>query len=436
MSIVGDSANAIVGAAGDFKNRLLNPFQPKITPQEVKDAHAKNDFKAGLIINEFVNGKFDPTRKDDITLNGDMMPHVPFTYGGQQKIVRDYYPGNSEPTMQILGPRESDLTIKGRLYAKHIKAPPIRTGVNLGGLGNLAAGAIGSIPGVPDISPGIDQNAKKNREKLRSFPREMAQLMDAMRIRGNLVRLTMGEYQRFGFIEETIFSMRTIADIDYEIRFSIIGFNPPADCKIIGQAKTVPFDINKDLIAEANKYRRQGNAVPPSMPRSLGDLIRDGINDVAETVNLVTGFVDTVLDQVDDTKSAVSRALGLIKHSRNEVRNFSRRIGGVSSFAEYDIAAGGGISSGYANAAYLKSVNTSNFSLTALLASLEEQIANISATEPLGRHRIQEGDTLQKIAMRFYDDAAQWKQIFDHNLLQDTDLSDQLGEILEIPRLS
>ena len=423
-------------ALNDLQQKFLNPFKPKLTKAEIKDAHARNDFKKGFIIAELINNTFNEDRRDTIKLVGDMMPHVPFTFGGQQKIVKDYYPGNSEPTVQVLGPRENDIIIRGRLKSKKLQPPPVRTGINLGGLGNAATGFLGKIPGVPDISPGVDAQGVQKREELRTFAQEMQQLIEAMRLRGNLVRLTMGEFQRFGFIEEAIFNMRTVADIDYEVRFSIIGFNPPRDCKILGRAKTVPFDINKDLIAEASAFLATRSSIPDSMPRSIADQISDAISEVAESINLVTGFVDTALNEVDDIKSALNRAVGLVKYNRNLISSFIRRIGSIASFGGLVIASGGGIAAGYENANFLKQTTTFSFSLAALLASLQTQLAQIALTEPIARHRIQEGDTLQKLAIKFYNDAEQWKEIYDHNKLQDTDLSDNLGDILEIPRIT
>jgi hypothetical protein len=419
-------------AARDLENKFLNPFKPGITPEEIRSAHAINDFKKGFIINELINNTFAPTdapRRDDIVLLSDAMPQVPFSFGGKQQLVKDYYPGNSEPTVQVLGPRETNITIRGRFKSKRFKPADPKTGFTLGGGIDNALGAAGVS------TTGQDPEKAEAKKALREYPAEMVELFDAMRIRGNLVRLTMGAFQRFGFIEETKFDLQNLADISYEVTFLIIGINPPIGCKIAGRARTEPIDINKELIAAAQEFQANANNIPGSMPRSIADQISDAIGLVADSINLVTNYIDSIFDEVDDIKSAVARGNGLIKHSRNQINTFQRRLGGYDSFGDIAIASGGGIASGYSNAGYLTATFTSTFSLVSLLASLSDQLSQIAATEPLARHRIREGDTLQKLAIKFYDEAEQWKEIFDHNKLQSTDLSASIGEILEIPRI-
>lgn len=377
--------------------RIRDPFERFFRePPDLKGAQERNDFSEGMEIVEFSAGR--QLTRERIIFIGDMMPHVPFKFGGEQKIVKDYYPGNSEPTVQILGPREDDITINGRLKAKLLKAQGDR------------------------------------KETLRTFPEEMQELITAMRVRGNLVRITMGEFQRFGFIQKDEYDVKTRADIKYRITFSIIGFNPPSDCKILNTARTIPVDINKELIQSVINFQASRTAIPEGMPRSLADQLRDAINTVAENINLVTDFVDAVLTEVDDLGSAISRALGLIKNARSNISQFQRRIGAFDPLGQVGTSAGSGISVAYTNAAFIQSSLFSAFSLLGFLALLADQLRRIAETDPLARHRVQEGDTLQQLAIKFYDDSSQWKTIFDHNKLTDVELVN--GAILEIPRVS
>ena len=425
--------SAVNSAQTDLRNKFLDPFKAPIGSEEVKSAHARNDFKKGFIIAELLNGKFDETHIDTVILKGDSMPHVPFAYGGTQKLIKDYYPGNSEPTVQVLGPRENDIMIRGRLKAKKLRAPAptkLKLDVNIG----AAVGFFASkIPAVPDVASNAGSEGNQKLERLRRFPEEMQEHIEGMRLRGNLVRITMGGFQRFGFIEEATFNLKTVADIEYEIKFSIVGFNPPQDCKILTGARSVPTARNKKLITEVLAFQALATQIPESMPRSISDQISDAIGVVADTVGLVTGFVDTALSEVDDLKSSAARAVGLVKHARNKMVDFNRRIGNISSFGTVSLQGGGGISAGYANASFLKTTQSSSFSIAGLLAGLGVQLSELRVSEPLARHKVQQGDTLQKIAHKFYQDSSQWKEIYDHNLLTTTELD--RADILEIPRI-
>ena len=142
-------------------------------------AAARSDFEEGLKIVEIVDGK--ERTVDQILLVGTLMPKDSIAFGGSQKILKEYYPGSSEPTVQILGPREDDVLLGGTISLKKIS----------------------------DLSL-----YSKGKE---SAAVELQQLMDAMRIRGNLVKVTLGEWKRYGFIESGKFTMRTMSDIDYDL---------------------------------------------------------------------------------------------------------------------------------------------------------------------------------------------------------------------------
>ncbi len=380
----------------DFTNRLLDPFRTGVTPADVKSAHERNDFREGMQIVEFVNGK--ELTREQVLLIGDAMPVVPFVFGGVQKIVKDFYPGNSEPTIQVLGPRENNLKINGRLKAKRIKI----------------------------------KNDIAKRESFRTWPQEMQQLMEAMRIRGNLIRLTLGEYQRFVFLEEAIFRMRTLADIEYELDFTLIGVNPPSDCKILTAARTVPTDINKEMINEVAEFQALQGQVPTGFKKSLADQINNAISDVAISINQVTNFIDTLFNEVDDIKSAANRALGLMKHAKTTMSAFIIRVGGFDNFAGGSNAAGSRTNTAYNNWDFINIAISEIGTLNSIMDRLFKQIAEIAKTEPLARHRVAESDTLQRLAHKFYGDSEKWELIFDHNKLTSTLLV--RGTILEIPK--
>jgi nucleoid-associated protein YgaU len=72
-------------------------------------------------------------------------------------------------------------------------------------------------------------------------------------------------------------------------------------------------------------------------------------------------------------------------------------------------------------------------SLSVLLARLQKQFEAIARTTPLARHRVKDGETLQRISIKFYNTADNWKKIYDHNKLTSTQLT--VGTVLEIPRV-
>lgn len=375
-----DAPGKILGEIGNF---LQNPFSV-----DVPNTNPKPDFPNGFVIDEIFNGRI--LDRERIRLVGSWIPKQPFNFGGLQRISKEFYAGNSEPVVQVLGPEEKDLVINGTINAKNIKLGP----------------------------------------EFRTVATEVQQQLDGMRIRGNLLQLTMGEFRRFGFLIDTDFNMRTLADLDYQLTFSIIGFNPPLNCNQIDTERAVPFEINKDLIAAAADFQSTYSAVPDTIPQSLGDLINGAISDVMGAVNAVTGFIDDTLSTVEDITGSINRALGVVRFAKAEMSRFRRRLGAIGFT---DITGNTTTIASYNGFSFASEAVGATWDLSSFLAQLEERFAALQETVPLARHRIVAGDTLQKIAVQFYNDSGEWEAIYDHNNLTSTELTE--GDVLEIPQV-
>lgn len=384
---VGGTVLGAVGLGG-----ILNPST------SVPKGFSK-DFEQGLLIVEYRDGK--PLDADKIQLLGSFMPMVPFEFGGTQQIVKEYYPGNPEPVVQVLGPRESDVTIKGRLKSKKFKDDP----------------------------------TFKVNDKI-AVCQEYQELIDAMRLRGNIVRITLGEWRRYGLIGESSFRMNRLSDIEYSITFSIIGFNYPTNCKLIDVPDDNLIAPNKSITFLAELVLGSARNFPLTMPRTVAEFLNEVINTVASAVALVTGFVDGILRDVENIEKAANRAIGLIRHARATVSRMARRVGtlqlNVSNLASGISLDGFKTAAQFNNAAHIKQMVSGFSSLAILLAQLQKKFEKIAKQVPIRRHLVKEGETLQKISILYYNNADNWKKIYDHNLLQSSVLT--VGSVLEIPR--
>jgi hypothetical protein len=380
--------------------RLLNPFKGYLSADQrklfLKQAQERNDFKAGFKILPY-DKDGTPLKAEQVVLLSDSAPHDMLPFGGKQRLATDWYPGNSEPTVQVLGSQENSTTIKGRFKAKRLK----------------------KTQKDPDY------------EQWRKYALYMQQQVDAIRIAGYLVEISLGEeWRRWAFIEESAFEMKTLADISYTITFLIVGFNRPKDHIIVENANAIPYEKNKQLRQQITAALALQTNIPGTIPKSFAEQLTSAISDVAAAVNLVTGFVDTVIGEVNAVKASVQRAIGLVKNAKAKISFYQRTIGGNSP--EAGVAKITSISGAYANAQHLGKVSSAMFSLTALLASLESQLKSMIDTIPLRRHRVRVGETLQNIAMKYYRDSARWEDIYDHNKL--VSVEPVVGSILEIPR--
>lgn len=361
-----------------------------------KPSYIGGDFPGGFKIVEIINGR--EATFDQIVLAGTFAPKQPFNYGGSQQIVKEYYPGSTEPTVQVLGPREKNTKINGTLKTKFF-----------------------------NVMENVD---------MRKAAQEYQELIDAMRLRGNLVKITIGEWRRYGFIEAVDFNLKTLTEIDYEIDFSIVGFNPPTNYKFVGRSDDDLIAPNKEITEAAAAMAAKGKDFPAEMPQSVADLMTGAIDSVAGAVGNVTNFVTGIVDDAEQISKAANRAVGLISYARATISSTSRRIGMVSnsisglgaSFTSQSDKTKATIK----NAKHIASVQRDFRSLSLLLASLRARFAALSATIPMYRHLVKDGDTLQSLSIKYFNSSDKWKKIYDHNKLTSTELV--RGAILEIPR--
>lgn len=375
MGLLGNLPNSLE----DLTEFVRNPFE-----QSVDSPFRGADFPDGFLIEELAGAK------ENVRLVGNMMPMIPFTFGGEQRIKKEYYAGHSEPVTQVLGPSESDITINGTL------------------------------------------KDKRYQKTYYGVSTEIQQQIDAIRIRGNLCRFVLGEFERYGYIQKTVFKMNKLSNVDYEITFLIVGFNAPRNARFLQRQKVVPFKINKELIEAATNFQLAYSSIPDSVPRSLSDQINGLISDVAEEINKVTSFVDQIINTVGDIQKSIARVKGLIQSIQNKISAYKRFLGSIDPFSSGS-SVQGGLTGRYEQSSYYAAAIAGGSSLAALMNKYRDQFNTIASDIPLGRHIVKTGDNLQKISSKFYGTAENWKDILEYNDLTSTDL--EIGAILEIPRV-
>lgn len=406
MGVLDSIGDAASNSASALLSGILNPFKHKTKP-----VLNPPDFRGGFIIIEYKNNKAE----EPLVLNGDMMPMIPFKYGGEQKTVKNYYPGNPEPVYQMLGPRESNVVIHGRLKSKHYQDP-----------------------------------------KFAQLPATMAKALDLIRQRGNVLKIILGEWIRYATLEKSEFDLKQLTRIEYELTFSIIGLTAPTNCKVLNALKILPSALNTDLLISAAAFQAKYSAMPKPMPKGLGDLLTGLIGDIGSVMTDVTTSVQSVISAVQSVDTLANRAIGLIKNAKATLKKFSFQvrsielslahlgngIGNISSFSASVTQPFGGIPPSLTNAQvvmnaqkntrFILQARSDSNNLMALLNQIHAQFSALVVTVPQSVYTVHAGDTLQKIAYKFYHDSNKWDVIYSHNHLTSTDLTGISS--LEIPK--
>lgn len=393
MSILDTSAAALSKTIDPIAAVIKNPFSTTVN----NNGSRPQDFPGGFQITEYINGV--PNQDTVIRWIGNQMPFQPFEWGGEQRLVKDYYPGNPEAVVQVLGPKEGPLTIKGRWKDKRFKDP--------------------AYYGV-------------------AYQYNLA--LNEMRKRGNLVKFGMtggsGSWIRYGFLERANFKMNKLSWIDYDIEFFVISETQPKNNYFSAPEKQTPTTVNQNLINAATDFQSNYSSVPATMPLSLAGAINNLISGVAKNVNQVTNFVATTIATAQDVVGSANRAIGLIKNARANISKFSRQIDTLAhSFTNYssNSSAKSKVTDTFSNVSYIQETMSGTAILSHYLAQMQAQFEAIAKTIPKTRHKVQSGDTLQNLSVKYYGVSDNWSDIYDHNNLHSTVLTP--GAILEIPKL-
>jgi len=280
-------------------------------------------------------------------------------------------------------------------------------------------------------------NKFRGDERLRQAAQEYQELIDAMRIRGNLVKIVLGEWVRYGFIKRAKFRLYTLQKIDAEITFEISGFNPPKGWRVVVEADENVIKPNKEVTNAAAAALASAKNYPETMPLTAIDIFNNAIGDVADAISKVTGFVDGIVDDADKLVGSANRAVGLIKNARTTISRAKRNIGAIANNAAG--LAGSALSAAQGAVNLIKNTDHTaktirDFSnISILLAALQDRFQSYISQVPYRRHLVRQGDTLQNVSMKYFNNADNWKKIYDHNKLSSTDLV--IGSVLEIPKV-
>ncbi len=329
-----------------------------------------------------------------VALTGSQLPHEILPFGGQQRIVKEFYPGNPEPAMQIMGSEEADIQINGRLY---------------------------------------DKRFPERKNRMESVSYEVAKKLDSYRLRGELLELSWGDFRRYGFLKETKFDMKTTKDINYQLIFSILGFSKPVHCKFTEERK-VPFEINNQLALEVQDFTSLEGV---TLEKGLLDVINDAITTAVDVCNVAIDLVNNTLTQLENIERTYNRAIGAIRNALNSVHRALTRLRRISFQDAQNLTIGLSefqrpISQSWDTIGKVRITTKQGMRVNNFLLLLLAQIRLIAAQIPRARHLVREGDTLQSLSIKYYGDQTQWNKIKEHNQLIETTLP--VGAIIEIPR--
>lgn len=131
---------------------------------------------------------------DILTLNARALPYRPVTFAGAQRVEFTWYPGSPVATTQMLGPEEEAITLQGFWKDRFLRST--------------------AFSGI--------QAADYGAEPVETA-RALTQIVDGMRRRGQLYRLTWDEIVRDGHITAFRQTWHNAHDCEWELEFKPIS---------------------------------------------------------------------------------------------------------------------------------------------------------------------------------------------------------------------
>jgi hypothetical protein len=135
------------------------------------------------------------------------LPYRPLTISGKQRAEFTWYPGNPEATVQMLGPEEGVISLRGYWKDRFIQ------GTGAAQLYNSGEFLLGQLPGYLAASRNVGTVA------------DLVQAVDDMRRMGRRITLSWAGLQRVGHITSFTQHWNNVHDCEWEMDFSVLSQN-------------------------------------------------------------------------------------------------------------------------------------------------------------------------------------------------------------------
>lgn len=323
-----------------------------------------------------------------ILLSGTDLPHDPSatTLGGSVRTATRYYPGSSIPVVQVLGAEEATIRFAGEFDDRR--------------------------KGVP------------------GWAVAQAFLLDQVRRDCAQVAFEYGPFRRLCMWKHCRIQTRELQKIAYEIELEIIdhGFGrADAVSRVFGALKKIP---GLDAVA-----RGVGTVVsvldllPPGIGGERLARAQAAIGQAGAAVGLASGVLDTIRaagsvinpQLVSKASTYLSNAKGNLGEVFEHARDFDWKGAAGSAFDAVMNAGRGAASAISTTLGAVREIDLVKPAVDALAPKSSDETVYVAS----------EGETLQRIAHRFYGDAKAWTRIAEANGKGNASVSG--GEVLLIP---
>jgi hypothetical protein len=341
-----------------------------------------------------------------LKLRGSAMPMRPTSWGGKQRVITTWYPGNIEATQQVLGPEEGQTEVKGvwRIRRLEVNKEPVIFKVN-----------------------GVE-------EKL-TTPEAVREAFESIAREGQLLRVTWGGIIRFGRIIDYDFPHDRLEDIEWKATFvwksrgaTIPRANAqPQGGTQIGALERAYNDFN-DAVNDANRSIDAALGLDPTAPGFNLRKMTNAARRIQGAVSRATALADRAVKAVRLPLEIVNSFAAVATDIRAQVQ------GVVDEVANTPLEFMSTVSNVERAVVAYTSFHTSRVRAQDVAREMyRQEQARLRQVQPQFLDVVvgKQGQSLRDLARRYYGDSDAWQIIADANGLSNSILDG--GEVLTIP---
>ena len=355
-----------------------------------------------------------------LTLRGRALPYRPFTLSGKQRNSVEWYPGNPIGVMQVYGAEEEGTTING-----------MWKDVFLG-----------------DPSTIKSPYATVNGTAL-TTARDLAELVDDIRRKGQEIVVTWMSFTRFGILDRFTQKWQTGHDVEYDILFTWISQED------ITLTNDVPFTSDNaaaDLTSVPDEVQDQLDQI--TAPTQ--NLVDEGITTGGAINGFTTAFdpqyqpivddIDDVISDIQSQSDDLANSIAMVASIATATSDAQRRLAGVLNGIKINALScrellgqvdgarmnlGGTFGSVLTDRSSSRQQAVIAANIQVIAAAQEAKIIRAITSQVLAVFTARGGDSLRTVSNIYYGTPDNWRDLMLYNNFDDEMLV--AGQVVIVP---
>lgn len=372
-----------------------------------------------------------------LSLRGRALPYKPLAISGKQRAEFNWYPGNPQATVQMLGPEEQTITFRGFWKDKFLQGS--NDALLTDTLGNAILARTGTSPTAEVIGSVV----------------ELVNIVDNMRRMGRRIKLTWDKLIRYGHIIGFTQTWHTTHYCEWELEFAVSSLEEPlvpastpnltnlADASNRA-AQWVPgteaaWQRPKPAVVSPLATIRRQVAAWDNQILSASNQFADGASQVAQAIQVGPNAARTLLTSCTSALAAATQAVGNVA---DVAMTEAFAIGSV-------FAAGTALVTGETNAqredslpfgmqlgtaSYQNGIKRSYLQVRSSSAVLRWQMQQQLQDELKASFVAKQNMDLRDVSTQFYGTPDSWRDLLIYNGLTTSQLT--AGQLIWVPQQS